>query len=68
MAEGRMAEQESECVDVPNPWLDAWPRLPKRHQVWPDYAQGPDQVSALGLAALRMQGLDCLSTSRVHTD
>ncbi len=25
MTEGRMAEQESECVDVPGPWLDAWP-------------------------------------------
>jgi len=33
MTEGRMAEQESECVDVPGPWLDAWPRLPKRGRI-----------------------------------
>jgi len=51
-----MAEQDSECVDVPGPWLDAWPPLPKRGRIM----RKPDQVSAPALAALRLQGLDCL--------
>lgn len=59
MTEGRMAEQESECVDIPGPWLDAWPHYLSL-SVAGLCASSPDQVSAPALAALRLQGLDCL--------
>jgi hypothetical protein len=53
MTEGRMAEQESECVDVPGPWLDAWPHYLSL-SVAGLCASSPDQVSAPALAALRL--------------